>query len=147
LDLEILLFQQPPPYYDNISYADIPITVYYAYKQSENDSEDKTASTGWETMLSAIIWLLTQQLTHAMEKYGVVGAAKIVADIFTSEPEHAKALAYRLFTIAERKGCAAKAYAYNSLVIAWSDVQAKAAELLLQSRNSTQISIFETEGN
>ena len=76
-----------------------------------------------------IIWLLTQQLTRAMEKDGVVGTAKIVADMFTSEPEHAKALAYRLFTIAERKGWAQEAYAYNSLVISWPDVQTKAAEL------------------
>jgi putative DNA methylase len=57
-----------------------------------------------------------------------LGTAKIVADIFTSEPEQAKALAYRLFTIAERKGWAAEAYAYNSLVIAWPDVQSKAAD-------------------
>lgn len=33
----------------------VPTTVYYAYKQSENDTDDETASTGWETMLSAII--------------------------------------------------------------------------------------------
>jgi putative DNA methylase len=38
---------------------DIPVTIYYAFKQSESD-EDKangtqTASTGWETMLTAII--------------------------------------------------------------------------------------------
>ena len=33
---------------------DIPTTVYYAYKQSENYG-DSNASTGWETMLSAII--------------------------------------------------------------------------------------------
>ena len=61
-----------------------------------------------------IIWLLTQQLTRAMEKDGVVGTAEIVADIFTSEPEHAKALAYRLFQIAERKGWTAEALAYES---------------------------------
>jgi len=34
----------------------------------------------------------------------------------------------RLFTIAERKGWAHEAFACNSLVIAWPDVQAKAAE-------------------
>jgi len=54
----------------------------------------------------------------AMEKEGVVGVAKIIADILTSEPEQAKALAYRLFTTAERKGWAQEAFAYNSLVIA-----------------------------
>ena len=34
---------------------DIPVTIYYAFKQSETDDNDTTASTGWETMLSAII--------------------------------------------------------------------------------------------
>ena len=34
---------------------DIPLTIYYAFKQSETDDNDATASTGWETMLSAII--------------------------------------------------------------------------------------------
>lgn len=33
--------------------ADIPVTIYYAYKQK--DDKDKDASTGWETMLSSII--------------------------------------------------------------------------------------------
>ena len=92
-----------------------------------------------------IIWLLTQQLTRALEKDGVSGAAKIVANIFTSEPEYAKALAYRLFTIAERKGWAGEAYAYNSLVIAWPDVQSKAAELQAQLKNAEQMSLFDVE--
>ena len=37
----------------------VPVTIYYAFKQSESESDEKsgekTASTGWETMLSAII--------------------------------------------------------------------------------------------
>lgn len=90
-----------------------------------------------------IIWLLTQQLTRALEKDGVLGAAKIVADIFTSEPEQAKALAYRLFQIAERKGWAQEAYAYNSLVIGWPEVQSKAAELKSQMSNATQMTLFD----
>jgi len=93
------------------------------------------------------IWLLTQQITSALEKDGVAGAAKIIANIFTSEPEHAKALAYRLFTLAERKGWASEAYAYNSLVIAWPDVQSKAAELQTQLKNAEQMSLFDVEIN
>jgi len=86
------------------------------------------------------IWLLTQQLTHAMEKDGVVGAAKMIYELLTSEPDQAKALAYRLFTIAERRGWTQEAYAYNSLVIAWPEVQAKAADLRSQARNAKQMS-------
>lgn len=33
---------------------DIPVTIYYAYKQK--DGKDKDASTGWETILSSIIF-------------------------------------------------------------------------------------------
>jgi len=90
-----------------------------------------------------IVWLLTQQLTRALEKDGVVGAAKIVADMLASESEQAKALAYRLYTIAERKGRAAEAYAYNSLVIMWPEVQSKAAELQFEITNSKQTTLFE----
>jgi len=35
--------------------SEYPVTVYYAFKQSEVDSSDNIASTGWETMLSALI--------------------------------------------------------------------------------------------
>jgi putative DNA methylase len=37
-----------------IASPDFPITIYYAYKQTEDDSTG-TASTGWETMLSGLI--------------------------------------------------------------------------------------------
>lgn len=77
----------------------------------------------------SIIWLLTQQLTHAMETGGVKACAEIIAPIFGSNAEFSKALAYRLFTIAERKGWAGEAFAYNSLVIAWPEIQSKAAEI------------------
>ncbi len=94
-----------------------------------------------------IIWLLTQQLTQALSEEGVTGAAKIVASIYTSEPEQAKSLAYRLFQIAERKGWPGEAYAYNSLVIAWPDVQSKVAELHAQLMNAEQMSLFDIEIN
>ncbi len=32
-----------------------PVTIYYAFKQSETESEEGTASTGWETFLDAVI--------------------------------------------------------------------------------------------
>jgi len=32
-----------------------PVTIYYAFKQSESESEEGTASTGWETFLDAVI--------------------------------------------------------------------------------------------
>ncbi len=66
-----------------------------------------------------------------------------MADILTSEPEHAKALAYRLFTIAERKGWAKEAFAYNSLVIAWPEVQSKVAGLQARKGSGQQTTLAE----
>lgn len=91
------------------------------------------------------IWLLAQQLTRALEKDGVTGVANITCNILTSEPERAKALAYRLYTVAENKGWAKEAYAYNSLVIAWPEIQSKAAELRSTEDNGKQMKLFETD--
>ena len=33
----------------------IPVTIYYAFKQSETDLDEGTASTGWETFLAAVL--------------------------------------------------------------------------------------------
>ena len=75
------------------------------------------------------IWLLCQQLTHKMEKEGVEGCAKAIFNMFGSNAERAKDLAYRLYTISERKRWAQEAYAYNALVVAWPEIQSRAAEL------------------
>lgn len=32
-----------------------PVTIYYAFKQSENDDEEGTTNTGWDTFLAAVI--------------------------------------------------------------------------------------------
>jgi putative DNA methylase len=90
-----------------------------------------------------IIWLLTQQLTRALDKDGVDGAAKIVVNSPTSAPYHAKDLAYHLFTLADRKGLAAEALAYNSLVVAWPEVQSKAAELLAAANRAKPRTLFD----
>ena len=37
------------------SHPTFPVTIYYAFKQSETDGIDGTASTGWETFLAAVI--------------------------------------------------------------------------------------------
>ena len=87
-----------------------------------------------------MIWLLCQQLTHAMETGGVEACAQIVAPIRGSNAERAKDLAYRLYTLAERKGWAQEGYAYNALVVAWREIQSRAAEL--QQATLEQTSFF-----
>ena len=75
------------------------------------------------------IWLLTQQLAHRFEKEGVKGCARELAQMFGSNAENAKALAYRLYTICERKGWAQEGYAYNNLVVAWPEILSMAASI------------------
>lgn len=75
------------------------------------------------------IWLLCQQLTYKMEQEGIEGCANAIASMYGSNAERAKDLAYRLYTIAERKKWAQEAYAYNALVVAWPEIQSRAAEL------------------
>lgn len=86
------------------------------------------------------IWMLTQQLTQAMAKGGVEACAQIVANMFGSNSERAKDLAYRLYTIAERKNWTNEAYAYNALVVSWPDIQARAA--VLKQIEPEQLDLF-----
>lgn len=86
------------------------------------------------------IWMLTQQLTQAMAKGGVEACAQIVANMFGSNGERAKDLAYRLYTIAERKNWTNEAYAYNALVVSWPDIQARAA--VLKQIEPEQLDLF-----
>ena len=87
------------------------------------------------------VWMLTQQLTRAMANGGIEACAQIVYDIFGSNAESAKDLAYRLYTIAERKGWAEEGYAYNALVVAWPDIQSSAAAM--KAETPEQLNLFE----
>jgi len=91
------------------------------------------------------VWLLTQQLTYKMEKEGVEGCAKAICNMFGSNGERAKDLAYRLYTIAERKHWAQEAYAYNALVVAWPEIQSRAAEL--KAIQPEQMTLFDALNN
>jgi putative DNA methylase len=59
------------------SYPSFPVTIYYAFKQTENESNAGIASTGWETFLDAVIraglgvsgtWPVRTELTVALKK-------------------------------------------------------------------------------
>ena len=86
-------------------------------------------------------WLVTQRLTLAMAEGGVDACAKLVKGFVGGEADHAKDLAYRLFTIADKKKWTDEAFAYNSLVVAWPEVQARAAQLA--AAEPVQTSLFE----
>jgi putative DNA methylase len=64
-----------------------PVTIYYAFKQSESDSNTGTASTGWETFLDAVIhagfgisgtWPMRTELVGNLKKNVAALASSIV---------------------------------------------------------------------
>lgn len=87
------------------------------------------------------LWMLTQYLIQSMDTGGIEACAWLVVE-FSASAERARDLAYRLFSLAERKGWNAEAYAYNSLVVAWLDIQQKAAELRAARRAAKQGSLI-----
>lgn len=88
-------------------------------------------------------WLLMQQLTHALETKGIMECANYVYEADASQAEYAKALAYRLYTISERKGWNQEAFAYNNLVVAWPEIQSAAADI--RAIVPQQLSLFDDE--
>lgn len=77
----------------------------------------------------SVTWQVVQRLAHALDVDGVEGAAQIVVGLSSEDAEKARALAYRLFQTAERRGWAQEAYAYNTLVTNWREIQEAAARI------------------
>lgn len=77
----------------------------------------------------SVTWQIVQRLAHALDVDGVEGAAQIVVGLSSEAAEKARALAYRLFQTAERRGWAQEAYAYNTLVTNWRDIQERVARM------------------
>lgn len=90
------------------------------------------------------IWLYTQHLVLALNTAGEDKSAAIAHAIGSDNMEAARALAYRLYTIAERRGWAEEALAYNTLVVSWTVIQDKAAKLA--SRPAVQLDILSQGG-
>ena len=76
---------------------DLPITVYYAFKQSES-TEEGEASTGWETLLEGMIrsgwsvtatWPLRSERTGRMIAVGTNALASSILLALRPRPEHA----------------------------------------------------------
>jgi putative DNA methylase len=63
-------------------------------------------------------WECVQHLIRKLDKGGEQAAASLLRDL-GSHGDAARDLAYRLYTICERKGWAQEALGYNMLVVAW----------------------------
>ena len=71
-------------------------------------------------------WKCTQYLIRALERGGETEAGRLVNRLGGGTSEAARALAYRLYAICDRKGWAQEAVAYNTLVTSWTHIQAAA---------------------
>jgi putative DNA methylase len=68
------------------------------------------------------VWEVMQRMIHALlSGNGEIGAGDILRRAST-QGEVARDLAYRLYTVCERKGWAQEALAYNSLVTSWLEI-------------------------
>lgn len=72
------------------------------------------------------VWECVQHLIKNLATGGVEAAGRLTARLGPDYSEQAKALAYRLFVICERRKWADEALAYNGLITSWGDVQEKA---------------------
>ncbi len=74
------------------------------------------------------VWEVTQHLIRRLDQKGETETANLKAKI-GGMAETARDLAYRLYTLCERKGWAEEAGYYNSLVVAWPSMASEPFEL------------------
>jgi putative DNA methylase len=84
------------------------------------------------------VWECTQYLIRQLDAGGEGAAARLVNQL-GSRSEDARALAYRLYSICERKKWADEALAYNTLVVEWPAIQDKAAQLRVMPTEQTNL--------
>lgn len=80
-----------------------------------------------ETDARLPVWEGLHQLIRALNQDGESAAGALLARMPT-RAEPIRALAYRLYTLCERKGWAEEARAYNELVTAWSSIEQASAD-------------------
>lgn len=81
-----------------------------------------------ETDTRLPVWEALHHLIRALNQDGESAAGALLARM-PARAEPIRALAYRLYTLCERKGWADEARAYNELVTAWSAIEQAAGEV------------------
>lgn len=86
-----------------------PVTIYYAFKQSETESAEGTSSTGWETFLDAVIragfgisgtWPMRTELGNRMIGSGTNALASSIILVCRPRPANAPTATRREFVAA-----------------------------------------------
>lgn len=75
----------------------------------------------------APVWESLHQLIRALNQEGESSAGSLLARM-PDRADPMRALAYRLYTLCERKGWAEEARAYNELVTAWASIEQAASD-------------------
>ena len=88
-------------------------------------------------------WEIVHQLIRALEGGGEAPAAELVGKL-GSKAEAARELAYRLYTICERKKRPADALSYNGLVQSWPEITRLARESVSAPSSGT-LSLFDQQ--
>lgn len=99
--------------------AEIIITRSGRVRLTPRDEMPQDRSPGTSTVLTA--WKVVQQLIRTLDQHGESAAAILIKQL-GGFGDTARDLAYRLFSICERKGWSSEALAYNSLVQAWPEL-------------------------
>jgi len=74
------------------------------------------------------VWEALHYMIRALQNDGEAGAGKLLADM-PARAEPIRALAYRLYTLCERKGWAEEAGAYNELITSWIGIEGASQEV------------------
>lgn len=86
-----------------------PVTIYYAFKQSETGNDDGTTNTGWDTFLAAVIkagfsisgtWPMRTELSNRMIGSGTNALASSIVLVCRKRPENAPVATFREFDMA-----------------------------------------------
>jgi putative DNA methylase len=75
------------------------------------------------------VWEAAHHLIERLSTHGEEGAALLLNKLKADVAGEARSLAYRLYSICERKGWAEHARDYNMLVVQWPSISEQAAEI------------------
>jgi putative DNA methylase len=88
------------------AHPEMPVTIYYAFKQSETEGNEGTASTGWETFLEAVLkagfsltgtWPMRTELSNRMIGSGTNALASSIVLVCRKRPADAPTASRREF--------------------------------------------------
>lgn len=91
---------------------------------------------GWDpqTDRRPTVWEATHHLVERLNVHGEEGLALLLARMPAALAANARDMAYRLYSVCERKGWADYAREYNALVVSWGEGQERAAQVRTEGR-------------